>query len=58
MLLEEAGIETVGTVLATLNLTDVEQFNTQVNLLIAFGLIRKERFGLVLTVRGKTALRT
>ena len=58
VLLEEAGSETVGTVLATLKITDVEQFNAQVNALVALGFVRKDRSDLVLTVRGKVALRT
>jgi hypothetical protein len=58
VLLEEAGAETVGTVLATLKITDVGQFNVQVNGLVTLGLIRKEESDLVLTARGKLALRT
>jgi len=58
VLLEEAGAETVGTILATLKITDVEQFNAQVNGLITLGLVRKEDSDLVLTERGKVALRT
>ena len=58
VLLEEAGAETVGTVLATLKITDVEQFNAQVNALVALGFVRKDRSDLVLTVRGKVALKT
>jgi hypothetical protein len=58
LLLEEAGAETVDTVLATLKITDVEQFNGQINGLITLGLVRKEASHLVLTTRGKVALRT
>ena len=58
VLLEEAGAETVGTVLATLKITDMEQFNAQVNGLVTLGLIRKGESDLVLTERGKVALRT
>ena len=57
MLLEEAGAETVGTVLATLKITDMEQFNAQVNGLVTLGLIRKGESDLVLTEREVIALR-
>jgi predicted transcriptional regulator len=57
-LLEEAGAETVGTVLATLKITDQDEFNAQVNGLITLGLVRKEQSNVVLTERGKVALRT
>jgi len=58
VLLEEAGAETVGTILATLKITDVEQFNAQITGLVTLDLIRKEQSDLVLTERGKVALRT
>jgi predicted transcriptional regulator len=58
LLLEEAGAETVGTVLATLKITDQNEFNAQVNGLITLGLVRKEESTLVLTERGKVALKT
>ena len=58
VLLEEAGAKTVGTIVATLKITDMEQFNAQVNGLITLGLVRKEDSDLVLTGRGKVALRT
>jgi predicted transcriptional regulator len=58
VLLEEAGAETVGTILATLKITNQDEFNAQVNGLITLGLVRKEESNLVLTERGKVALRT
>jgi predicted transcriptional regulator len=57
-MLEEAGAETVGTVLATLKITDEDDFNAQVNSLVTLGLVRKDENNLVLTERGKIALRT
>ena len=56
--LEEAGAETVGTVVATLKPQNQSDFSAQVDELIALGLIRREESTLVLTERGKTALRT
>lgn len=58
LLLEEAGAETVGTVVATLKITDQDEFSAQINGLITLGLVRKEEPNLVLTERGKVALRT
>jgi predicted transcriptional regulator len=58
MLLEEAGAETVGTVIATLKPSDQEEFAAQVNGLVTLGLIRKEENNLVLTEKGRIALRT
>jgi predicted transcriptional regulator len=58
VLLEEAGAETVGTILATLKITNQDEFNAQVNGLITLGFVRKEESNLVLTERGKVALRT
>jgi len=57
-MLEEAGAETVGTVVATLKITDQVDFNAQVNSLVTLGLVRKDASNLVLTERGKIALRT
>ena len=58
LMLEEAGAETVGTVVATLKITDQVDFNAQVNSLVTLGLVRKDASNLVLTERGKIALRT
>ena len=58
MMLEEAGAETVGTVIATLKPTDQSTFAAQVDGLVALGLIRKEENNLVLTEQGRIALRT
>ncbi len=58
MMLEEAGAETVTTVVATLRPTDPSDFSAQVDELVGLGLIRKEKFSLVLTERGKAALRS
>ena len=58
LLLEEAGVETVGTVLATLKISDQDDFRIQINGLVTLGLVRKEEPNLVLTERGKVALRT
>ena len=57
-MLEEAGAETVGTVLATLKITDQDDFDAQVNSLVTLGLVRKDENKLVLTERGRIALRT
>jgi len=57
MILEEAGAETVGTVIATLKPSDQREFAAQVDGLVSLGLIRKEEDNLVLTERGRTALR-
>ena len=58
LLLEEAGAETVGTIVATLKITDQEDFSAQINSLVTLGLVRREEPNLVLTERGKVALRT
>ena len=64
--LEEAGAETIGTVIATVNPPDQNEFNRQVDGLLKLGLVREEgsaaRGGattitLVLTDQGKAALR-
>ena len=49
MMLEEAGAETVGTVIATLEPSDQGEFAMQVEGLVTLGLIRKEENNLVLT---------
>ena len=58
MILEEAGSETVGTLIATLNPPDQSEFAAQVDGLVTLGLIRKEANNLVLTEQGRIALRT
>jgi predicted transcriptional regulator len=57
-MLEEAGSETVGTVIATLKPTNHSEFVMQVDGLVTLGLIRKEENNLVLTEQGRIALRT
>jgi hypothetical protein len=56
VMLEEAGAETVGTVVATLKPLGQNDFKAQVDELVALGLIRREKSSLVLTEQGKTAL--
>ncbi len=56
--LEEARAETIGTIIATVKPPNQSDFSAQVDELVALGLIRKEESTLVLTERGKTALRT
>jgi predicted transcriptional regulator len=58
MMLEEAGAETVGTVIATLKPSDQSEFTAQVDELVRLGLIGKEENNLVLTAQGRIALRT
>ena len=58
MMLEEAGAETVDTVIATLKPSDSGEFAAQVEGLVTLGLIRKEENRLVLTEDGRIALRT
>ena len=58
MMLEEAGAETVGTVIATLKPPDQGEFAAQVDGLVTLGLIRKEETNLVLTGQGRIALQT
>ena len=64
--LEEAGAETIGTVIATVKAPNQDEFRGQVDGLLKLGLIRKEesarhggatRINLVLTEQGKAALR-
>lgn len=57
-MLEEAGGETVGTVVATLRPSDQREFAAQVNGLVTLGLIWKEENNLVLSEQGRIALRT
>ena len=57
-MLEEAGAETVGTVVSTLKPSDLSEFAAQVDGLVILGSIRKEENNLVLTERGRIALRT
>jgi predicted transcriptional regulator len=58
VMLEEAGAETLGTLLSTLKITDQSDFNSQLNGLVTLGLVRREGTNLVLTERGKLALKT
>ena len=58
MMLEEAGSETMGTVIATLKSSDQGELAMQVDELVTLGLIRKEENNLVLTEQGRNALRT
>jgi len=58
IMLEEAGAETVGTVVSTLKPSDLSEFAAQVDGLVILGSIRKEENNLVLTERGRIALRT
>ena len=58
MMLEEAGAETVDTVIATLKAPDQSEFAAQLNGLVTLGLVRREETNLVLTERGRIALRT
>lgn len=62
MMLEEAGSEMMGTVIATIaQPDDPREFNRQVDEMVKLGLVRKERSAdtveLVLTEQGKPALR-
>jgi predicted transcriptional regulator len=54
MMLEEAGAETVGTVVATLKPSG--GFTVQVDQLVTLGLIRRDEDSIVLTEQGKIAL--
>lgn len=62
VMLEEAGSETIGTVIATIRPDDLTEFNRQVDELIRLGLVQKEEsrneMELVLTDKGKVTLRT
>ena len=58
MMLEEAGAETVSTVIATLRPSDQGEFAAQVDGLVTLGLLSKEENILVLTEQGRIALRT
>ena len=57
-MLEEAGAETIGTIVATLKVPDQDDFSAQVNSLVTLGLVRKDENNLVLTEKGKIALTT
>jgi hypothetical protein len=66
MTLEEAGAETIGTVVSTVKPPNRNEFNVQVDQLIKLGLIRRDetrladrtvKTELVLTERGQIALR-
>ncbi|MEY2414497.1 MAG: hypothetical protein QOD84_3103 [Acidobacteriaceae bacterium] len=57
MTLEEAGGETIGTVIATVKPSSHGEFSTQVDELVTLGLIRKDEGSLVLTEHGKRVLR-
>jgi predicted transcriptional regulator len=54
MMLEEAGAETVGTVIATLKPSDQGEFAARVDGLVTLGLIRKEENNLLLTEKGES----
>jgi predicted transcriptional regulator len=58
MTLEEAGAETVGTVIATVKPSSQSEFSAQVDELVKLGLIQNEEHNLALTEQGKIALRT
>jgi hypothetical protein len=58
MMPEEAGAETLGTVIATLKPSDQGEFAIHVEALVTLGLIRKEENNLVVTEQGRIALRT
>jgi hypothetical protein len=58
MMLEVAGGEKLGTLIATLKPLDQGKFAAQVDGLVTLGLIRKEENNLVLTEQGRIALRT
>lgn len=60
--LEEAGAETIGTLIATIRPDDVRALNHEIDGLIKLGLVRKEETTgttteIVLTEQGKAALR-
>ena len=57
VMLEEAGSETIGTVIATLKPAESD-FAAQLDQLAKLGLIRKEGNSLVLTKEGRGALAT
>jgi predicted transcriptional regulator len=57
MMLEEAGAETLGTVIATLKPAP-DVFTPQVDELMSLGLVRKNGDNLLLTEQGKIALTT
>ncbi len=61
--LEEAGAETIGTLIATIKPGDVSGFSQQIDGLVKLGLVRTEESGgesateVVLTEEGRSALR-
>jgi hypothetical protein len=57
MMLEEAGAETVGTVIATLKPSNQGEFSAQVDGLVSLGFIRKEKNNLILTEQGRIAFK-
>ena len=57
-MLEEAGAETVSTVISTLKPSNWSEFAAQVDGLVTLGLIRKEENSLVLTAQGRITLLT
>jgi predicted transcriptional regulator len=57
MMLEEAGAETVATIIATVK-PSTEQLTLQVDQLVSPGLIHKDGNSLVLTKQGRIALTT
>lgn len=58
MMLEEAGAETVGTIVATLKPSDQREFLAELDGLLALGLTRKDENSILLTELGRIALRT
>jgi hypothetical protein len=58
IMLEEAGAESMGTVIATLKPSDQGEFAAQVDGLLTLGLLRKEENELVLTEQGRIGPRT
>ena len=58
IMLEEAGAETVGTVVATLNPLGRPDFDAQIQGLVNLGLIYQDTNNLLITEQGKAALRT
>jgi hypothetical protein len=58
MMLEEAGAETVGTVIATLKPPDSDAFVADVDGLVKLALIRKDSNELILTEQGRNSLMT
>lgn len=57
MMLEEAGAETVGTVIATAKPSDLDAFAADVDGLVKLALVRKEANEIILTEQGRASLR-